>query len=205
MASWPSFSLRQRSGDPFPNSRVEWDAYDLVADIHEVQISIGVKSSSRLQTWSQRKHSTPQFRIAPTRKWDSAVGKYSAQRLKADIYVFGVFAETSVVSHEFWRISASHGVWWPRHASVAVARPRREWWAPLPRGATPPQAPIHMRGVSPRAPRDAPFGSSPCAAEPSAGSARAPLASRMPRCGPCQYSRYSLRTTPRTEQGPEGA
>ena len=80
-----------------------------------------------------------------------------------------------------------------RHASVAVARPRKEWWAPLPRGATPPQAAIHMRGVSPRAPRDAPFGSSPCAPEPSAGSARAPLASRLPRCGPCQYARYSIR------------
>lgn len=36
------------------------------------------------------------------------------------------FAFASVVSHEFWRISAPHGVSWPRHASVAVARPRRE-------------------------------------------------------------------------------
>ena len=31
-----------------------------------------------------------------------------------------------------------------------------------------------------------------------------PLACR-PRCGPCQYARYSLRTTPRAEQAPEGA
>ena len=45
---------------------------------------------------------------------------------------------------------------------------------PLPRGATRPQAPW-----------GAPFGSSPCAP--------------LPRCGPCQYARYSLRTTPCTD------
>ena len=70
----------------------------------------------------------------------------------------------SVVSREFWRFSASHGV-------GGKARPRREWWGPLARGATRPQAPW-----------GAPFGSSPCAP--------------LPRCGPCQYARYSLRTTP---------
>ena len=70
----------------------------------------------------------------------------------------------SVASHVFWRFSASHGV-------CGKARPRREWWGPLPRGATRPQAPW-----------GAPFGRSPCA----------PLLC----CGPCQYSRYSLRTTP---------
>ena len=92
------------------------------------------------------------------------------------------------MSHELWRFSASHGV-------CGKARPRREWWAPFPRGATRPRAAIFMRGYPSRS-RGAPFGSSPCTPEPSAGVREGEPLAYKPRCGPCEYARYSLRTTP---------
>lgn len=44
--------------------RVEWDAYDLVARIGGRALTIEVKSSAKVQSWRQTKHSAVQFGIA---------------------------------------------------------------------------------------------------------------------------------------------
>lgn len=70
--------------------RAEWDAYDLrTAD----GTTIEVKSAAYVQTWTQRKLSTIQFDIAPTRYWNAATNVYeSDSRRQADVYVFALLA-----------------------------------------------------------------------------------------------------------------
>jgi hypothetical protein len=70
--------------------RAEWDAYDLrTAD----GINIEVKSAAYIQTWQQRRLSTIQFDIAPTRYWDSTTNCYDPNsRRQADVYVFAFLA-----------------------------------------------------------------------------------------------------------------
>ena len=79
--------------------RVEWDAYDILAEIQGREVSVEVKSSSRVQSWQQHEHSSPRFGIAPTSKWDADTGEYSDRPLRADIYVFCLFTATNVEAH----------------------------------------------------------------------------------------------------------
>ena len=79
--------------------RVEWDAYDFVAEIDHRKVSIGVKSSAYVQSWKQEKYSNFQFNIEPTRKWNPETGNYSSKRCRADIYVFCALVEKNVSDH----------------------------------------------------------------------------------------------------------
>lgn len=67
--------------------RAEWDAFDL----RYQGLKIEVKSAAYLQTWAQKKHSSINFDIAPTRFWDSATSELaSVARRQADLYVFAL-------------------------------------------------------------------------------------------------------------------
>jgi hypothetical protein len=71
--------------------RQDWLAYDLEA--HGVRIE--VKASAYVQSWAQKKLSTPKFSIRPARAWDpdtdtmtDTVGR------RSDVYVFCLHAHT---------------------------------------------------------------------------------------------------------------
>lgn len=108
--------------------RSEWDAYDLHAEVGGRDITVEVKSSARVQSWAQRKLSRPQFRVAPTRKWNPATGRYSEHPLRADIYVFCLFAAATVNTHaaalnvDHWRFRVATGSELPDQASVSWNR-----------------------------------------------------------------------------------
>jgi hypothetical protein len=66
--------------------RIEWDAYDL--EMPE-GTKVEVKSSAYIQSWSQKRLSTIQFDIRPTKGWDSKTNTYSTEVARqADVYVF---------------------------------------------------------------------------------------------------------------------
>lgn len=104
--------------------RVEWDSYDLRAQIHGREVSVEVKSSSKVQSWTQRKHSPLQFRIAPTRKWDPQAGRYRDPPLRADIYVFSAFTAIDVGAHavalnvDHWRFRVALGAELPDQKTI---------------------------------------------------------------------------------------
>lgn len=73
--------------------RIEWEPYDLHMKYDGIDIRIEVKSSSYLQTWSQRALSNVLFGIAQTRRWNADTGLYDTERRRqADIYVFAVLS-----------------------------------------------------------------------------------------------------------------
>ncbi len=66
-------------------SRLEWDAYDLIT---KDSVRIEVKSAAYIQAWNQKKYSTIEFGIAPTKKLLDD-NNYSIDKTrKADIYIF---------------------------------------------------------------------------------------------------------------------
>lgn len=66
--------------------RVEWDAYDIKLPNG---LTIEIKSSSYLQSWFQRRHSSISFDIRPTRSWNPETNDYSGElRRQAHLYVF---------------------------------------------------------------------------------------------------------------------
>lgn len=66
--------------------RVEWDAYDLIADYGA---KIEVKSAAYIQTWSQKRYSNITFSIGKTKQWeDDSNSKRSNPKRHADVYVF---------------------------------------------------------------------------------------------------------------------
>lgn len=66
--------------------RIEWDAYDIEL---ENGLTIEVKSSSYLQSWSQQQYSAISFDIHPTRSWNPETSRYLDEiRRHADLYVF---------------------------------------------------------------------------------------------------------------------
>jgi len=70
--------------------RVSWDAYDLSL---KNGLKIEVKSSAFLQTWKQKKYSTPIFNIPQTKAWNSIENTYdSSRKRQADVYVFALLA-----------------------------------------------------------------------------------------------------------------
>ena len=79
--------------------RVEWDAYDFVTSTGGQEITIEVKSSSKVQTWKQKRYSALQFGIAPSVKWDPETGEYTNEATRADIYVFCVLSQTKIGGH----------------------------------------------------------------------------------------------------------
>lgn len=69
-------------------NRTEWDAYDIETD---GGIRVEVKSGAYIQSWSQKKLSTIQFGIRPTRAWDLKNSSYSDEFVRqSDVYVFCV-------------------------------------------------------------------------------------------------------------------
>lgn len=108
--------------------RSEWDAYDFRAHVGGRDVTVEVKSSARVQSWAQRKLSRPAFRVAPTRKWNPATGRNSEQPLRADIYVFCLFAATAVETHaaaldlNHWRFRVAPGSQLPDQQSVSWNR-----------------------------------------------------------------------------------
>ncbi|MDE0661787.1 MAG: hypothetical protein OXI79_19300 [Gammaproteobacteria bacterium] len=108
--------------------RSEWDAYDFRAHIGGREVTVEVKSSARVQSWKQRKLSRPQFRVAPTRKWDPATGRNSEQPLRADVYVFCLFAATASEAHaaaldvDEWHFRIAPGFELPDQKSVSWNR-----------------------------------------------------------------------------------
>lgn len=69
-----------------PGARVEWDPWDVTAPDGT---RIEVKSSGFLQSWAQRKLSTPKFQVAAAYGWDAATGAWSKEQgFNADAYVF---------------------------------------------------------------------------------------------------------------------
>ena len=72
--------------------RTEWAPYDLCS---KEGIHIEVKSSGYLQTWGQKKLSTPTFGIQPTYGWDASTNEYECEkRRQADVYVFCLHTHT---------------------------------------------------------------------------------------------------------------
>ena len=68
------------------NTRIEWDKYDLKSPSG---ITVEVKSSGYLQTWSQKKLSKPIFSIRPTMAWDYETNQYEeTSKRQAEVYVF---------------------------------------------------------------------------------------------------------------------
>lgn len=66
--------------------REEWAAYDLIT---LGGIKIEVKSASYIQSWNQRKPSSIQFSIKPSKHWDSLTNIYSQEtKRQADLYIF---------------------------------------------------------------------------------------------------------------------
>ena len=108
--------------------RVEWEPYDFVASIGGQEITIEVKSSSKVQTWKQKRHSALQFGIAPSVKWDPETGKYSNEASRADIYVFCVLSQTKVGDHaaaldmDNWKFRVARSSELPDQRTVAWAR-----------------------------------------------------------------------------------
>jgi len=67
-------------------SRTEWDAYDIETP---EGIKVEVKSGAYIQSWEQKKYSSIQFGIRPTRGWDSDGNEYTNEIVRqADVYVF---------------------------------------------------------------------------------------------------------------------
>ena len=83
--------------------RVELDPWDVTApDGTKVE----VKSSGYLQSWAQKKLSTPSYRVAPAYGWDGATGSASTeQTFNADVYVFCLHTATS--HHEYDPLNVS--------------------------------------------------------------------------------------------------
>lgn len=72
------------------NTRVSWDSYDLSL---KNGLKVEVKSSAYLQTWKQKRYSTPIFNIPKTKAWNFIDNTYDTERKRqADLYVFALLA-----------------------------------------------------------------------------------------------------------------
>ena len=72
------------------NIRVSWDSYDLSL---KNGLKVEVKSSAYLQTWKQKRYSTPIFNIPKTKAWNFIENTYDTERKRqADLYVFALLA-----------------------------------------------------------------------------------------------------------------
>lgn len=70
--------------------RVEWDACDLRTPNG---LTLEVKASGYIQTWTQARLSTPTFDIAAKRSWDAASNTYADRPGRpANMYVFALHA-----------------------------------------------------------------------------------------------------------------
>jgi hypothetical protein len=74
-------------------SRVEWDAFDLVYKDKKVE----VKSSAYIQAWHKDKYSNISFNIGAKKEYNYETNKYSPTvKRNADIYVFCLLKEKDV-------------------------------------------------------------------------------------------------------------
>ena len=70
--------------------RREWDAYDVRTPSG---LTVEVKNSAYIQSWSQTDYSPIQFDIAPKKSWDAKENKSdSVSSRSADVYVFSLLA-----------------------------------------------------------------------------------------------------------------
>ena len=68
----------------------EWDAYDVRTPSG---LTVEVKNSAYIQSWSQTDYSTISFDIAPKQSWDAKEDTIdSVSRRSADVYVFSLLA-----------------------------------------------------------------------------------------------------------------
>ncbi len=116
--------------------RVEWDPWDVQTPDG---ITIEVKASGYLQAWTQRKLSTPTYRVAPAHGWDSDTGASSPERqYNADVYVFclqtarthQVYDPLDVSQWEFYVLGRASIVARP-YLSMGLATLRRLARAPI--------------------------------------------------------------------------
>lgn len=69
--------------------RMPWDAYDLKL---KDGTTVEVKTMSQLQGWAQKKLSSPQVVIGPTRSWDPKTNIMQIEpAFNADVYIFCYF------------------------------------------------------------------------------------------------------------------
>ncbi|HEY3781191.1 MAG TPA: hypothetical protein VGL56_08925 [Fimbriimonadaceae bacterium] len=86
--------------------REEWASHDLAT---EDGLRIEVKSSAYIQSWSQAKHSSISFSIAPSRAVIGESGAYGSESARqADIYVFAVLAHKDQETIEPLDVSQWH-------------------------------------------------------------------------------------------------
>ena len=77
------------------HNRVEWDSWDVTAPDGT---KIEVKAFGYLQSWIQRRLSTPSFQVNPAGVWDAETATVAKSRtFNADVYVFCV---QTAQSHE---------------------------------------------------------------------------------------------------------
>ncbi len=74
------------AGEDTDGVRDEWGKHDIETPDG---VTIEVKSAAYLQTWLQKKESTPSFGIARTQAWDNTTGSSSEEKARwSDVYVF---------------------------------------------------------------------------------------------------------------------
>ena len=84
------FIVAQALGVPLDQVRDEWGSYDLLTP-HGIRVE--VKSAAYVQSWHQRKLSSIQFLVPPTRAWNAKDNTQDVQsRRQADLYVFALLA-----------------------------------------------------------------------------------------------------------------
>lgn len=108
--------------------RAEWAPYDFVARIGGRGVTVEVKSSAKVQSWKQKKHSALQFGIARSRKWNPETGRYGDKAERADIYVFCALLAANIRDHadaldiDNWRFQVALRATLPSRKSITWAR-----------------------------------------------------------------------------------
>lgn len=75
---------------PTDTVRDEWGAFDLITP---AGVKVEVKSAGYIQSWSQKRYSTIQFRTPKTKAWDPNTNQMiSVSKRQADVYVFAMLA-----------------------------------------------------------------------------------------------------------------
>lgn len=100
------------------SARVEWDPWDVTAPDGT---KIEVKTAGYLQSWTQRKVSTPTFHVAPAYGWDAATGAWTPEQgFHADVYVFCL--QTAMTHDGYDPLSAAQWKFYVASRSVIQAR-----------------------------------------------------------------------------------
>jgi hypothetical protein len=107
------FIVATALGIDLTKHRVDWEAYDL---LYNTKWRIEVKSSAYIQSWEQKKPSSPLFSIRPAREWANDTGFGETSQRNSDLYVFCLFSETerenadplNLKLWDFWVLSTAN-------------------------------------------------------------------------------------------------